>query len=245
MAETTEEKTAIATEPELDLQIIDTDPKYSEWYRKLLNELRDIVNREGKAILPYRYQMGKAIRKARQEWDKTHPPTGPDGWTVERHRVMTRLKHDLGTARSDLYASLRFVELGLRRKEDGWKSFEEFSEKRFSVERGDSPKGETRVRGKDLTWKEVKEQVLRGKKRAKTESQQSAAESGPTDSRDWSSSPASGPIPPPVVVMSPSNIFSIPLPVDVLQRFRQIAKPSAEEVLANYVQSFVANSKPA
>jgi hypothetical protein len=245
MSEKTEQTKDPLTEEQLRTieNLVSTDSAYVEFYAKLLNELKTITNKEGKATLPYKYLMGKAIAKARREWEKTHPAIGPTGWTIARHAIMNQLRHDLGVSRPDLYACLRFVELGIRRK-DGWKSWDEFKEKKFQVLRGGSPQGETpqKVRGDDLTWKEVKEQVLRGKKRAKVEPEQSEVQS--SESRETIHESATPTctlpeIPLPKPILSSEMVFTIELPISVLQTFRKIAKPSAEEVLANFIRSIV------
>jgi hypothetical protein len=234
MSETTEQKATEST-AEPVIQIVSLDPAYEQWYQKLLSELRAISNKEGNVILTYKYQMGKAILKARREYDKIHPPTGPKGWTTARHNIMKRLKNDLGVSRSDLYACLRFLVLGLRRGKDGWNSFEEFSEKRFAILRGDSPQGETRIRGKDLTWREVKEQVLRGKKRTSTKTKQSEAEAEAQPRQTYEASTTLKPeqgIEAPRPAWSPSLGISIVLPEEVDRKLTKYAtkkKLSREE----------------
>ncbi len=240
MSEVTERQRKELTEEINDL--FPEDPTYKRWYARLLNDLKDILRKADIATLPLKYQMGKAILEARSEWLKAHPALNKKGVTEE---VMNSLRKDLQYSRAILYDCLRFADppkKGYQRFRH--ETFEEFAEHRWEVKRTDSTGVEStlKVLGNDLTWTEVRTQVIRGKHRVASEESGASSDALAPDIPPSSTPTTQLPqIPPLLPVSAPYMLFTIRLPSEILQRFRQVAKPSAEEVLADCIQRYVNN----
>ena len=244
--ETTDLRTNELTDEEIQ-NLVHDDPAYKEWYAKLLSDIKDILTSEEIASLYYRYQMGKAILKARNEWLKTHPAADKKGVT---DGVMNDLRKDLQYSRAILYDCLRFADPPKKGYQKfRYKNLDEFGEHRWEVKRTDSTGVEStlKVRGKDLTWTEVRTQVIRNKHRTEPDSEQTEGESAEPKTVIEASPPAT----PTLAIIAPllplgapatDEYYQVNIPFELGKRFFEAAQNANKlpvDVLSEFIRDFI------
>jgi hypothetical protein len=200
---------------ELTPEEIDNLISSNPWYDKLLNDLRELLRQEGAIIVPVKHKIGKRILKARAELNK--PVTDKRGWSGNLGDLMNKLSVALELSIAELYNCLGFAEKF---------SWDKFVDERFPINKRDSRGLETptTLRGKDLTWEEVKTQVLHHK-RTRPEVQGTGGSSSEDKAKN---------------ITSP--VFTITAPANVLRRFREIAftnKTTPEDLLREFIENYI------
>ena len=125
----------------------------AEWYRSLVDDLKELVENEKVTLLRIKHQMGSRILKARKELVEKGTVKDERGWTGIIGELMDQLAKNLRYSQSELYDALKLVE-----KFPQWN---DFAEREFVV--GGEPGGDSgavRISGKEMTWDAVRREVL-------------------------------------------------------------------------------------
>lgn len=218
MSRTTEaQKKEVAPE-----ELFPKDPEFQGYYIQVRDELRIIVREQESTVLKTNHAIGAKIVEASTYLHTKYEVTDSKGHNGKVGEMMDRLAIDLDRGHSTLYDCKTFAE-----KYTNWDAF---ATKKFTVQRMNSSALESPVElevlGKDMSWREVVKYVVR--------------EQQGEDSGDESESSASETHT--ITVSSPKQVFVIPLPVDTLEKFRQIAlqrKELPDQILANGIRKYI------
>ena len=123
------------------------------WYRSLLSDVKELVENEKLTLLRIKHQIGHRILKARTELIESGAARGEKGWSGLLGELMTQLSRDLRYSLSELYDSVRLVE-----KYPKWS---DFADREFEVRGTQGGVSDAvRISGKDMSWDEVRREVL-------------------------------------------------------------------------------------
>jgi hypothetical protein len=200
---------------------------YEQWYAKVRDDLRTLMDNESRATLHFKHAIGRRIVQARHELQKIVPVKDENGWNKQLKILEERLETELEYKRQTLNYCYRFAVL--------YPSYDEFAELEFPVVRGGANRLEnppTKVLGKDLSWTELIRQELQetGDETAKKAVSTAKSKTSSRKSKKTTTNTTS------------PGTFYITLPVDVLQTFRNTAfqnNTTPEELIAGWIKGYV------
>ncbi len=219
MAETTKQKPKEVTPKEL----FHPDPEFDAYYRKVLAALLPVVKLQDSTTNRSNHAIGKQIVEAYNYLKAKSEAAGSSGHG-KYGELMNRLTIDLDRSQSTLYDCKTFAE-----KCPNWDA--DFANKKFTVKRKICNALQISVEvvevpGQEMSWREVLEYIV-------NESDDKDDNEDKTTDKTTKHT---------ITVSDPEQVFVVPMSVEDLRRFRQIAAERgefADQALADLIRKYI------